>query len=124
MARPLSAELVAEIMPGGPSTVVERPTVERIQAETCAASGVALEDLVGTRRTREALRARQLAIYLSRELTDRSLAEIGRAFGGRDHSTVLAAVRRVATRVASDPETRRAVELLHDRLHTSPTPEP
>jgi chromosomal replication initiator protein len=102
MARPLSAELVAEVLPGDVAAL-ERPTVERIQAATRDTLGVSQDELVGSRRTRDALRARKVAIYLTRELTDLSLPEIGRSFGGRDHSTILNAIQRVAGQLESDP---------------------
>ena len=52
---------------------------------------------------------RQIAMYLARELTDATLPAIGRAFGGRNHTTVLHAHRRIAERIASDPEAYEAV---------------
>ncbi len=61
-------------------------------------------------------RARKVAMYLARELTDQSLPEIGRGFGGRDHSTVLSAVRSVAADVRQDPELALAVDNLKQRL--------
>jgi chromosomal replication initiator protein len=116
MARPLSAELIAEVLPDDVAAL-QRPTVERIQAATCDALGVSQADLVGNRRTRDALRARMVAVYLTRELTDLSLPEIGRSFGGRDHSTVLNAIQRVAGQLGSNPDLSRDVERVQVRLH-------
>jgi len=61
-------------------------------------------------------RARKVAMYLARELTGQSLPEIGRGFGGRDHSTVLSAVRSIDTEVHRDPELAMTVESLRQRL--------
>jgi chromosomal replication initiator protein len=116
MARPLTAELIAEVLPSEVAAL-ERPTVERIQAATCDALGVSPAELVGSRRTRDVLRARKVAIYLTRELTDLSLPEIGRSFGGRDHSTVLNAIQRVGGQLESDPNLSRDVERVRVRLH-------
>ncbi|MBC7287863.1 MAG: chromosomal replication initiator protein DnaA, partial [Armatimonadetes bacterium] len=72
-------------------------------AETVAKRfGMDVEDLVGPKRQKEIMWARQVAIYLCRELTDCSLAAIGEFFGGRDHSTVLHSYNKVAERLADD----------------------
>lgn len=63
---------------------------------------VSREDLISTRRTQHVLLPRQIAIYLARTLTIRSLPEIGRLFGNRDHTTVMHAVRRIEQRMQSD----------------------
>ena len=70
------------------------------------------EQLIARDRRPAVARARKVAMYLARELTDQSLPEIGRGFGGRDHSTVLSAVRSVATDVRRDPELALAVDNL------------
>jgi chromosomal replication initiator protein len=61
-------------------------------------------------------KARKVAMYLARELTDDSLPEIGRGFGGRDHSTVLSAVRSIDAELAADPELALAVDSLRQSL--------
>jgi chromosomal replication initiator protein len=60
---------------------------------------------------------RQIAMYLTRELTDATLPAIGRAFGGRNHTTVLHACRRTAQRIAADPEAFDFVRRLTEQLH-------
>jgi chromosomal replication initiator protein len=60
--------------------------------------------------------ARQVAMFLARELTDRSLPEIGRGVGGRNHATVIHAINRVSTGITSDPELRKAVDNLRAEL--------
>ena len=69
-------------------------------------------DLVSARRARVVARPRQIAMYLAKRLTTRSLPEIGRKFGGRDHSTVIHAVRRIDELRDSDREIDSAVRLL------------
>ncbi len=78
--------------------------------------GVNRQELRNRDRRPTAVRGRQLAMYLARELTGASLPEIGRAFGGRNHTTVLHAVRRVESELDRDAGTRSSVEGLMTRL--------
>jgi chromosomal replication initiator protein len=95
-------------------------SVEEIQAATAEAFGVSAEELLAhDRRPRVAL-ARQVAMYLARELTAETLPAIGRGFGGRNHSTVLHAHRRVAAGVERDEDAARRVRELRERLAPSP----
>ena len=64
--------------------------------------GVKSDALCGQRRTRNVAMPRQVAMYLMRQVTDMSLVEIGRIFGGRDHTTVMYACDKIATMVSSD----------------------
>ena len=73
-------------------------------------------DLVSARRARAVARPRQIAMYLAKRLTTRSLPEIGRKFGGRDHSTVIHAVRRIEELRDSDREIDAAVRMLLSEL--------
>jgi chromosomal replication initiator protein len=116
-AKPLSAELVAELIPGGRQTT-EPTTVEEIQERVAAAFGISRAELVGTSRAATPLRARQVAILLTRESTDLSLPQIGRLYGGRDHSTVLNSLRRVETTLAGDRELATRVAELRGAIHT------
>jgi chromosomal replication initiator protein len=70
-------------------------TVSTIMAQTADYFGLTIEDLCGTSRSRVLVTARQIAMYLCRELTELSLPKIGQAFGGRDHTTVMHANRKV-----------------------------
>jgi chromosomal replication initiator protein len=79
-------------------------TPEHIQDVTARALGLQRDDLLSSGRTAAVTWARQLAMYLVREHTDASLPAIGRSFGGRNHTTVMHACRRVAARLAADPE--------------------
>ena len=73
---------------------------------------VKLSDLRARNRTRAIAFPRQIAMYLSRQLTHASLAEIGRAFGGKDHTTVLHAVEKLQTMLLEDPKLKRTVDTL------------
>ena len=91
-------------------------TVLEIQERTAEAFGVSVEELVSSSRVGTVAWPRQVAMYLARELTDQTLPAIGRAFGGRNHTTVLHAYRRTADRIAGDADAfetvRRLTELL------------
>ena len=85
-------------------------TLDDIQTAAAVAVGVSAESLIAHDRTPRAVLARQVAMYLAREMTDASLPAIGRHFGGRNHSTVLHAYRRVASDIDKRSETRAAVD--------------
>ncbi|HWD66182.1 MAG TPA: chromosomal replication initiator protein DnaA [Solirubrobacteraceae bacterium] len=91
-------------------------TVGRIQATVAAHFAIAVDDLISASRTAHISWPRQLAIELSRELTQEPLQGIGRAFGGRNHATVLHACRRVRERVNKSREDQAELELLRGLL--------
>ena len=76
--------------------------IELIQHEVCRYFGIAKADLIGQSRSKGFAYPRQVAMYLSRELTDESLPKIGKAFGGRDHSTVMHATAKISNLINSD----------------------
>jgi chromosomal replication initiator protein len=113
----VATELVEEVLSGlYPELRPRRRTVDEIQAETCAAFGISAADLVSTSRAASVTWPRQVAMYLARELTDQTLPAIGKAFGGRNHTTVMHAYKRTAERMASDPEAYEAVRRITERL--------
>jgi chromosomal replication initiator protein len=116
MAKPLSSELVAEVIPQARRQVEGSP-VEEIQTRVATEFGVSRAELVGSTRAATPLRARQVAIFLTRELTDLSLPQIGRLYGGRDHSTVLNSLRRVEARLTEDPTLAGRVSELRTAIH-------
>jgi chromosomal replication initiator protein len=119
-ARPLSPELVDAVIPKT-SRGSEQTPVEEIQQRVSKAFGISRAELVGSTRAATPLGARQVAIYLTRELTDLSLPQIGRLYGGRDHSTVLNAIRRAEARCGEDPNLAARVEELRVAIHNSST---
>ena len=119
--RPITGDLASEVLGGlYPELVPQRRTIREIQLATCEAFGIELDDLLSPSRKATVTWPRQVAMYLSRELTDRTLPAIGDAFGGRDHTTVMHAVKRTGQRMASDTEDYEAVHTLTERLRTSP----
>jgi chromosomal replication initiator protein len=118
MARPLSSELIAEVIPGT-SRPSRATSVEEIQQRVAETFGISRAELVGSSRAATPLRARQIAIFLTRELTDLSLPQIGRLYGGRDHSTVLNSLRRVETGLDEDSALADRVQRLRALIHSA-----
>jgi chromosomal replication initiator protein len=93
-----------------------RVKIEDIQRVVSKHFNVSKQDLLSSRRTRSIVWPRQIAMYLAKSLTLRSLPEIGRRFGGRDHTTVLHAVRKVEEQIGNDEALVQEVELLKRML--------
>ena len=110
-----STYLRPHLKPGGE----KRVTVDDIQRAVAEHYGLKKEDLLSERRTRSVARPRQTAMYLAKQLTTRSYPDIGRRFGGRDHTTVLHAVRRIEELKAQDPGIAQDVETLTRKLRDS-----
>jgi chromosomal replication initiator protein len=98
------------------ATDSRRVKIEDIQRVVSKHYNVSKQDLLSSRRTRSIVWPRHVAMYLSKTLTPRSLPEIGRRFGGRDHTTVLHAVRKIDALVAKDSALKRELELLKQLL--------
>jgi chromosomal replication initiator protein len=94
-----------------------RVTIEEIQRRVAEHYHMRLADMQSARRARAVARPRQVAMYLAKQLTPRSLPEIGRKFGGRDHTTVMYAIRKIEELRAIDPLLSEDVETLRRLLH-------
>lgn len=90
----------------------KRIRIEEIQRVVARHYNVSKQDLLSNRRTRTIVKPRQVAMYLAKMMTPRSLPEIGRRFGGRDHTTVLHAVRKIEDLVGADQQLAKELELL------------
>jgi chromosomal replication initiator protein len=110
--RELTLGLAHEVLGGLWSEEDRFPTVEDIQAKASEFFGVKLADIRGNNRTRSVAFPRQIAMYLARQLTHASLAEVGRAFGGKDHTTVLHAVARIQALIQEDPAFKDTIDTL------------
>jgi chromosomal replication initiator protein len=102
-------ELLAHLVGTGEA---KRVRIEDIQRIVARHYNVSRQELVSNRRTRVVVKPRQIAMYLSKTLTPRSFPEIGRRFGGRDHTTVLHAVRKIEDLISGDTKLSHEVELL------------
>ncbi len=119
--RPIDRALVTHVLDGLYPQDASTPggrvnTLEEIQAATCERLGISREALSSPDRSARVAWARQVAMYLSRELTDATLPAIGRAFGGRNHTTVLHACRRATERISTDADAHELVRELTARL--------
>ncbi|PKZ42436.1 chromosomal replication initiator protein DnaA [Kytococcus schroeteri] len=95
----LARTVLKDVMPGGDSGQITPGT---ILEETAAYFTISVEEIQGASRSRNLTRARQIAMYLCRELTDLSLPKIGKEFGGRDHTTVMHAERKIKQLLSED----------------------
>lgn len=95
-----------------------RVTIEEIQKRVAEYYSVRLSDMHSPRRSRAVARPRQVAMYLAKQLTSRSLPEIGRKFGGRDHTTILHAVKKIEELMAKEKSMCEDIELLRRTLES------
>ena len=103
-----------------PSDTGPEITAAQIMAATAQYFGVTVDDLCGSSRSRVLVTARQIAMYLCRELTDLSLPKIGQAFGGRDHTTVMHADRKIRQLMAERRSLFNQVTDLTSRIRSQP----
>jgi chromosomal replication initiator protein len=94
----------------------KRVTVDQIQKAVAEHYGLKQADMISERRARAVARPRQAAMWIAKQITTRSLPDIGRRFGGRDHTTVLHAVRRIEALKADDPMLARDLDVLLRKL--------
>jgi len=116
IGRPITLETTQELLHDLLRANDRRVTIEEIQKRVAEHFNIKVSDMHSARRSRGVARPRQVAMYLSKLLTPRSLPEIGRKFGGRDHTTVMHAVRKVEELRASDASFAEDVELLRRML--------
>ncbi|HEX9779680.1 MAG TPA: chromosomal replication initiator protein DnaA [bacterium] len=112
--KPRTVETAQEVLKDMVREVSSRVTIDMVQERVAEYFRVELREIRGIKRQRSILFPRQIAMYLSRRLTDASLPEIGRAFGGRDHTTVLHAVDKIEREITQDPHKRAAVDRLQE----------
>ncbi len=103
VGRPVTHEMAQEVLCDLLRANERRVTIDEIQRKVAEYYNIRLADMVSARRARAVARPRQIAMYLAKQLTTRSLPEIGRKFGGRDHTTVMHAVRKIDELRGTDP---------------------
>lgn len=108
----MTQECLADILRASDRKV----SVEEIQRKVAEHYNIRLSDLVGPKRVRTLARPRQIAMYLAKQMTSRSLPEIGRRFGGRDHTTIMHGVRKIEELCAEDHGLAEDVQLLRRAL--------
>ncbi|MBI3455371.1 MAG: chromosomal replication initiator protein DnaA [Candidatus Rokubacteria bacterium] len=108
--RELSLDLVQEVLANIWGAEERLITIEEIQRRVGDVFGVKLQDLRSKTRTKAVAFPRQVAMYLARQLTSDSFADIGRGFGGKDHTTVLHAVNKIEALLQEDPKFRKTID--------------
>jgi chromosomal replication initiator protein len=116
--RPVTLETTHEVLHDILKAHDRRVTIEEIQKKVAEHYSIRLTDMSSARRARAVARPRQVAMYLAKQLTSRSLPEIGRKFGNRDHTTVMHAVSRVGELMERDGAFAEDVELLRRMLES------
>ena len=114
--RAISMDMTQEALADLLRSNERRITIDEIQKKVAEHFNVRIADMHSARRARQIARPRQVAMYLAKQLTPRSLPEIGRKFGGRDHTTVIHAVRKIEELTAYDPSFKEDVDLLRRLL--------
>ena len=109
----LAQDVLRDVFPQGQAAEV---SIERIQETVIDRFGISLDELCSERRSQNIVYPRQVAMYLSRELTDSSLPKIGRHFGGRDHTTVIHATTKIARLIREDRSVYNLVQELTARI--------
>jgi chromosomal replication initiator protein len=112
VGREINMELTQDCLADVLRSNERKITVEEIQRKVSEHNNIRLSDMIGPKRLRSYARPRQVAMYLCKQLTSRSLPEIGRRFGGRDHTTVMHGVRRIEELKQSDGQIAEDLELL------------
>jgi chromosomal replication initiator protein len=110
--RPLTVEAAQDLLHDLLRSNDRRVSVDDIQRKVAEHYNIRLSDMHSPRRARTVARPRQIAMYLAKALTEHSLPEIGRKFGGRDHTTIMHGVRRIEELVGTDQSIQEDVELL------------
>jgi chromosomal replication initiator protein len=118
VGRDISLETTQEVLHDLLRANDRRVTIEEIQKRVAEHFNIRIADMHSARRARAVARPRQVAMYLAKQLTSRSLPEIGRKFGGRDHTTVMHAVRKIEELRAKDSTFAEDVDLLRRMLET------
>jgi chromosomal replication initiator protein len=103
-ARPIDEDFAEEVLADMFRASRRRVTIDEIQKRVSDHFKIRQAEMVSARRARAVARPRQIAMYLAKQLTPRSLPEIGRRFGGRDHTTVIHAVKQIEKLRAADSE--------------------
>ena len=116
--RPITLETTIEVLHDMLKAHDRRVTIDEIQRRVAEHYKLRVSDMTSARRARQVARPRQVAMYLSKHLTSRSLPEIGKKFGGRDHTTVLHACNKVAELIGLDAEFADNVDLLRSMLES------
>ncbi len=116
VGREISLELAQDCLADILRASDRKLTIEEIQRKVAEHYNIRLSDMIGPKRVRTIARPRQIAMYLAKQLTPRSLPEIGRRFGGRDHTTIMHGVRKIEELMATDSQMSDDLQMLRRQL--------
>ncbi|TCS66428.1 chromosomal replication initiator protein DnaA [Primorskyibacter sedentarius] len=116
VGRPITMDLTQDCLSDVLRASERKITIEEIQRKVSEHYNIRLSDMIGPKRVRSFARPRQVAMYLCKQMTSRSLPEIGRRFGGRDHTTVMHGVKRIEELKQQDGQIAEDLELLRRAL--------
>ncbi len=116
--RPITEEMAKEVLKDLIHEEERALSVESIQKTVCEYFGLKIQDIKAKKRTRDIAFPRQVAMYLSKTLTDASLSDVGKSFGGKDHSTVIHACKQVEIRRKNDEDFDRRLEYLIKKIRS------
>jgi chromosomal replication initiator protein len=116
VGRPITLELAQDCLADVLRDSERKISVEEIQRKVSEHYNIRLSDMIGPKRVRTYARPRQIAMYLCKQLTSRSLPEIGRCFGGRDHTTIMYGVRKIDDLRMQDGQLAEDIEILRRLL--------
>jgi len=116
VGREITMELTQDCLADVLRASERKITIEEIQRRVSEHYNIRLSDMIGPKRVRSYARPRQVAMYLCKQLTSRSLPEIGRRFGGRDHTTIMHGVRRIEELRVQDGQIAEDIEMLRRTL--------
>ena len=118
VGREVTLELTQDCLADILRSSERKVTVEEIQRKVAEHYNIRLSDMIGPKRLRTIARPRQVAMYLAKQMTTRSLPEIGRRFGGRDHTTIMHGVRKVEELMADDQQLAEDLAMLRRLLES------
>ncbi len=121
-AAPVTVEMISQVFPGQATAPAIRVTPEAIREASAAYFNVDVDSLASRKRDQKTRTARNVAIYLTREMTDLSLPQIGLLYDGRDHTTIMSSINRIKEQMNQDPQVTTAVESLRARIHSPVDP--
>ncbi|GAB4390013.1 chromosomal replication initiator protein DnaA [Albidovulum sp.] len=116
VGREVTLDLVQDCLSDVLRASDRKVTIDEIQRQVADHYNIRLADLIGPKRVRTIARPRQIAMYLAKRLTTRSLPEIGRRFGGRDHTTIMHGVRKIEELLATDSQLADDIAILQRTL--------
>ena len=112
LGKKIDIELTKSVLKDLLKSSNRRITIDEIQNKVASYYNIKIDDLISSRRIRTFARPRQVAMYLTKKLTTRSLPEIGRKFGGRDHTTVIHAVKKIEELKQNNPKFDEDINLI------------